>query len=107
MPDFDYRVVFDSVAWEEPMPGLRFKARRGHGKQLRLVEYGREMEPHWCEKGHLGYILDGRFEIAFDSGVVVYEPGDGIFIPSGRAHRHMGKSLTEVVRAVMIEDLAE
>ena len=68
MPDFDYRVVFDSVAWEEPMPGLRFKARRDNGKQLRLVEYGREMEPHWCEKGHLGYILDGRFEIAFDSG---------------------------------------
>ena len=100
-----YKVDFGSLAWEAPMPGLRFRARRQDGKQLRLVEYTPDMAPHWCDKGHLGYVLEGRFEIAFDTQVVVFNPGDGIFIPAGAQHRHMGRALTDVVRAVMVEDI--
>jgi quercetin dioxygenase-like cupin family protein len=100
-----YKVDFAKLSWEAPMTGLRFKALRQEGRQLRLVEYTPEMEPHWCEKGHVGYLLEGRFEIAFDEETVVYEPGDGVFIPPGRKHRHMGKALTEVVRAVFVEDV--
>lgn len=100
-----YKVDFKSMSWEAPMDGLRFRAVRQDGKQLRLVEYTKDMEPHWCEKGHIGYLLDGEFEIRFDDGVDIFKPGDGIFIPPGRKHRHMGKALTDVVRAVFVEEV--
>ncbi len=100
-----YRVDFESISWEAPMDGLRFRAVRHDGRQLRMVEYTKDMEPHWCEKGHIGYLLDGEFEIRFDDGVSVFKPGDGIFIPSGREHRHMGKALTDVVQAVFVGDV--
>ena len=87
------------------MDGLRFKARKWQGKQLRLVEYTRDMEPHWCEKGHIGYVLEGRFEIRFANETEIFNPGDGVFIPSGPDHKHMGQALTDVVRAVFVEDV--
>lgn len=63
------------------------------------------MDPHWCEKGHIGYVLEGQIEIAFDDEVIVLSPGDGVFIPTGREHRHMGKVLTDLVRIVFVEDV--
>jgi len=71
---------------------------------LRLVEYTPDLAPHWCERGHTGYLLEGRLEITFDNGVHVFEPGDGIFIPAGAEHRHMGRALTDTVRVVFVED---
>jgi quercetin dioxygenase-like cupin family protein len=87
------------------MKGLRFKAFQHQGRQLRLVEYTKEMELHWCERGHIGYILEGQFEIRFDGEMQIYNAGDGVFIPSGKEHRHMGKVLTDVVRAVFVEEV--
>lgn len=87
------------------MAGLRFRAMGQGGRRLRLVEYTKEMEPHWCENGHIGYVLDGKFEIKFDNETAVYEPGDGVFIPPGAEHKHMGRCLTEVVKAVFVEDV--
>ncbi len=100
-----YKVNFDELSWEQPMEGLRFKAARDGGKQLRMVEYTPDMDLHWCDKGHLGIVLGGRFEIKFDDVTEVYEEGDGVFIPSGAEHRHMGKALTDVVRVIFVEDI--
>ena len=100
-----YRVDFESLPWESPMGGVRFKAVTHEGRRLRLVEYTKEMEPHWCEKGHVGCILGGRFEIRFDRVTEIFNSGDGVFIPSGREHRHMARALTDVVRAVFVEDV--
>lgn len=100
-----YRVDFESLRWSEPMPGVRHKFVSEHGVKLRLVEYSRAMEPHWCSRGHVGMILDGRFEIRYDNGTEIYEPGDGVLIPSGEQHRHMAVSLTDSVRAVFVEDV--
>ena len=99
-----YKVDFDSLPWETPMDGLRFKACKHGDRQLRLVEYTRDMAPHWCEKGHVGYALDGRLEIQFENETVVFNPGDGIFIPPGPDHMHMGKVCSDVVRVVFVED---
>lgn len=99
-----YRVDFDQVPWQEPMPGVRHKFVVHGDKKLRLVEYFKEMEPHWCNRGHIGMILDGRFEIKYDTTTEVYGPGDGVMIPSGDEHRHMAVSLTDVVRAVFVEE---
>ena len=100
-----YKVDFESIPWKVPMDGLRFKADRQGGRQLRLVEYTPDMKPHWCEKGHVGYILEGQFEIRFEGEVAIYNSGDGVFIPAGAEHKHMGRAVTEVVRAVFVEDV--
>jgi quercetin dioxygenase-like cupin family protein len=68
------------------------------------VEYSKELEPHWCARGHVGMILEGRFEIRFSDSVEVVEAGDGVLIPPGEDHRHMAIVLTERVRALFVEE---
>lgn len=99
-----YRVDFGSIPWESPIDGIRHKIDEKNGKRLRLVEYTGDMEPHWCEKGHIGYILEGEMEIIFEQGTTIFRGGDGVFIPPGKEHRHMGRVLTDVVRAVFVEE---
>ena len=100
-----YKIDFESLPWESPIDGLRFKMTKRDGRQLRLVEYTTAMKPHWCEKGHIGYVLNGRFEIKFDDAIHVFEPGDGIFIPAGARHKHMGRVLEGPVRVIFVEDI--
>ncbi len=101
----DYRIDFAAVPWQSPLAGVRAKTVARHPRQLRLVEYTPAMEPHWCQKGHAGYILDGQFEIRFPQETIVFHPGDGVFIPPGFDHRHMARALTDVVRAIFVEDV--
>lgn len=100
-----YRVSFAEIGWMSPIPGVRQKTRVEGNQRLRLVEYSREMKPHWCVKGHTGYILDGRFEIEFAEERYVFEAGDGVFIPGGDKHRHRATVLTDTVTAVFVEEL--
>ena len=65
------------------MEGVRQKALIDNGKRLRMVEYFPNMPQHWCEKGHFGYVLEGRLEIEFDGGAHLFKEGDGVFIPDG------------------------
>ena len=99
----DYRIDFSKLDWDHPIPGVRHRFVTSGGKKLRLVEYTPEMEPHWCSRGHLGMMLEGRFEIRFDETVEIFEAGDGVFIPDGEEHRHMAVALTDVVRAIFVE----
>jgi mannose-6-phosphate isomerase-like protein (cupin superfamily) len=101
----EYRVDFETIEWESPMAGVRHKVKKIGARQIRLVEYSREMEPHWCEKGHYGYILEGTCEIEFETGTRLFEPGDGVFIPDGAEHKHRAKNLTDVVKVVFVEDV--
>ena len=101
----DYRVDFAELEWQSPREGVRQKAIIDQGRKLRLVEYSTSMPPHWCEKGHFGCILEGRFEIEFDDGTRIFEAGDGVFIPDGAAHRHRAVALSETVRAIFVEDV--
>jgi quercetin dioxygenase-like cupin family protein len=100
----NYKINFESVPWALPMEGVRHKVAKQGGRQLRFVEYTQAMHAHWCEKGHIGYVLEGQMEIRFDNEVIVYNPGDGIFIPSGKEHKHMGRVLSDFVRVVFVED---
>ncbi len=97
------KVDFEALAWENLMPGVRHKAIVEDGRKLRLVEYSKGMEPHWCSVGHFGHILSGQFEITFDDGVEVFGPGDGVAIPDGERNRHMAKCLTDTVTALFVE----
>ncbi|MCH9674862.1 MAG: cupin domain-containing protein [Gammaproteobacteria bacterium] len=98
-----YKVSFDAIPWESPIPGVRHKVLEHDGQKLRLVEYTQQMAPHWCAVGHIGQILDGRFEIEFDNETHIFEAGDGVLIPQGATHRHRARALTEVVRAIFVE----
>jgi quercetin dioxygenase-like cupin family protein len=100
-----YKIDFESMAWEVPADGVRFKAYEQGGRKLRLVEFAKEfVEPDWCTKGHIGYILEGEVEIDFDGKKEVFGPGDGIFIAAGEEHRHKGRVLTDTVKAILVED---
>ena len=101
-----YRIDFESMEWESPARGVRFKAYEQGGRKLRLVEFAKEfVEPDWCTKGHIGYILEGQMEIDFNGEKKVFSPGDGVFIPAGEKHKHKGRVLTDKVKAILVEDI--
>jgi len=98
-------VNFDELQWESPLPGARFKSFSRDGKKLRIAEFTSEfVEPHWCEKGHVGIVLSGELEIDFKGKVVRYPEGTAIFIPAGAAHGHKGRAVTPIVRLFLVEE---
>jgi quercetin dioxygenase-like cupin family protein len=98
-----HKVEFDKLRWETPVEGVRHKYIDQDELRLRLVEYSQEMPLHWCEKGHYGYLIKGQMEIEYDNEKIIYNPGDGIFIPDGPDHRHRGKALTDKVLIFFME----
>lgn len=100
------KVVFDTLAWQEAMPGARFKVFGDGHKQMRLLEFTSEfIELDWCEKGHVGFVLRGELEIDFDGKIVRYGEGSGIFIPQGVSTRHKARSVTPTVLLFLVEDV--
>jgi len=101
-----YAINFEKLQWESPMPGARFKSFTRGGKKLRIAEFTSEfVEPHWCEKGHIGIVLSGELEIDFRGKVVRYPEGTAIFIPTGAEHGHKGRAITPVVRLFLVEEI--
>jgi quercetin dioxygenase-like cupin family protein len=43
-------------------------------------------------------------EIDFDGKVILFGPGDGVFIPAGQKHKHKGRVLTDKVEIILVED---
>ena len=101
-----YKIDFKSMPWETPVASVRFKAFERNASKLRLVEFSKEfVEPDWCTKGHIGYILEGQMEIDFNGKKEVFGPGDGVYIPTGKEHKHKGRVLTDNVKAILVEDV--
>jgi quercetin dioxygenase-like cupin family protein len=99
------KVDFDSLPWQSPLQGVRFKAFQQGGRKLRLVEFSRGfVEPDWCMKGHIGYVLEGEMDVDFNGDLVRFSAGDGVFIPAGAENKHKGKVLTDVVRLVLVDE---
>ena len=101
-----YRVLFDSLEWQSSIHGARFKAFRSGSKQVRLVEFTSEfIEPDWCVKGHIGFVIQGELEIDFHGHLVRYPEGSGVFIPSGSASGHKGRSITPTALLFLVEEI--
>ena len=98
-----YKADFSNIKWESPIEGVKHKYIDQNNLRLRLVEYSKAMQPHWCEKGHYGYLIEGQMEIEYEGSKIIYNQGDGIFIPDGSEHRHRGKVLSETVLIFFIE----
>jgi hypothetical protein len=101
-----FKVQFDSIGWQDALPGARFKAFRDGARQLRLLELTSAfVEPQWCEKGHAGIVLQGELEIDFQGRVVKYGEGTGIFIPAGASSAHKAKAVSSLVLLFLVEDV--
>jgi quercetin dioxygenase-like cupin family protein len=99
-----HRVLFDALEWQNGRPGARFKVFQNGTKQLRLLELTQEfVEPEWCEKGHLGFVVQGELEIDFQGQSVRYPQGSGIFILADSAHK--ARSITPAVLLFLVEDI--
>ncbi|HEU4618960.1 MAG TPA: cupin domain-containing protein [Gammaproteobacteria bacterium] len=101
-----FKVDFASMEWHQGRPGVRYKLYCEGSRQLRLVEFETsEGDPHWCERSHIGYVLEGGLEIEFDGRMLSFGAGDGFFIPAGAPSKHRGVAITPGTRLVMVEDL--
>ena len=98
------RIDFDTIAWSSPVPHLRHKVYECDGRRLRLLELARDfVEPGWCMRGHIGYVLTGKTELTFADHTETFAEGDGVFIPPGEPGKHPGKVLTNTVRLILVE----
>jgi quercetin dioxygenase-like cupin family protein len=101
-----FKIDFDALEWQSPLPGAHFKVYRVGGKQIRLVEFTSDfVEPQWCEKGHIGLVLAGILEVDFQGHVITYQQGEGLFIPAGNQGAHKARARTPVVRLFLVEDV--
>ena len=98
--------MFEALEWQDGIHGARFKVFISGNKQLRLLELTAEfVEPDWCEKGHVGFVIKGELEIDFHGHLVKYSEGSGIFIPSASASGHKARSLTPTVLLFLAEEI--
>ena len=101
-----FKVPFDSMEWEQIRPDVRQKRYCEGSRQIRLVEFAtREGPEHWCESGHVGYVLKGGLRIDFNGNIVGFTQGDALFIPDGTESRHRAVAITEGTQLLMIEDV--
>ncbi len=100
------RVDFDATPWTSALPHMRDKVCVHGDKRLRLLEFEREfVEPDWCTRGHIGYVVSGEIELTFADHVETLKAGDGLFIPEGEAGKHMPKALSETVLLFLVESV--
>ena len=100
-----HRVDLESMPWQAPAPGVRFKAYDHDGRRLRLAEFTKEfVEADWCVNGHVGYVLEGVIEVDFRKRQEVFVAGDGLFIPPGKEHGHKARAVTSSVTLILVDD---
>jgi uncharacterized cupin superfamily protein len=100
------RIDFERESWHATAPGARHKVVERAGKRLRLVEFGTEfVEPDWCLKGHVGYVLRGELELEFEDGAERYGAGDGFVIRPGGVEKHKARAVGSTARLILVEDV--
>lgn len=98
------RVNLNELPWLEPAPGVRCKSVAQDGRLVRLLELSPSFaESEWCQRGHIGYMLAGRLEVAFLDRVEVLFPGDFLLIKTGGEDRHMARVLEGPVRLFIVD----
>lgn len=90
--------------WEKPGATGRVKIQYTNGKRVRLLELPAGFnEEKWCEVGHQGYVLEGKFTIHFEESAYECHPGMGFVIPDGIKHRSQGEMDSKTVVFVVDE----
>ena len=77
------KISFSQIPWELPAPGVRFKKFVSGENQVRLVEFSEGfIEPEYCRKGHLGYVVEGSMLMDINGEITEYETGDAFILPA-------------------------
>lgn len=103
-----YKVDFASLGWNTwagELPG-RVKVAREAGQQVRLIELGPGfVEPDWCERGHIVYVVSGRYMQQVGTETWEMQTGQALILPPGTRHRSRNTgSLAAVVFVVDQDD---
>jgi len=101
----EYKIEFDKLEWIERDGGIRDKCIDQNGIRVRLVEYSKEMEPHWCTKAHYGMILSGLLRVKFKRSSLTFKTGDIVFLPPGDLHKHKAIVVLDPVQVFFIEPI--
>jgi quercetin dioxygenase-like cupin family protein len=79
----------DDCAWSDIGGHAREKRIEKGGGRVRLLELSDGYEhPDWCEKPHLGFVLQGRIDLEFDDERWEIAAGNGLEVGAGSAFRH-------------------
>ncbi len=102
-----YIIRFKEQEWEINGVGVRSKGYVSGDQRVRLVEFSEGfVEPDWCIKGHMGYVLKGSFSIDFNGTIIQFNEGDGLFILEGKENMHKAVlDIDERVSLVLFEKL--
>jgi hypothetical protein len=61
-------------------------------QMIRLVKFNSGfVEPDWCKKTHVGFVLEGSFDLEFPDRTLQYKIGDGLFLDGTKNHKHIIK----------------
>ena len=101
-----FKISFEKIEWQQVRPDVRHKVYCEGSRQVRLVEFATsDGVEHWCETGHIGYVLKGALSISFNGDVVSFKAGDGLFIPPGAESKHRSVKISSGTQLLMVEDL--
>jgi quercetin dioxygenase-like cupin family protein len=99
-----YKIPFDDIEWHQVRPDVRQKVYCEGSRTVRLVEFETSDGPeHWCEVGHIGYVLKGSLRIDINGSVITFKTGDGLFIPSGADSKHRAVWIDGGTQLLMVE----
>lgn len=84
------QIDFATLAWDgwNSETLARVKAAESDGYEVRLFELGPGfVEPQWCTRGHVGYVVSGQYITDLDSETLQMRAGQGFVLPPGVRHR--------------------
>lgn len=104
----NHLIDFETLEWEEPAVGVRYKKYITGNKQIRLLEFSEGfIEKEYCTKGHIAIILEGSLKLDFNGHLEVYDTGKTVIIPAGESDKHKAiLGAGELVRLLLIEEIA-
>jgi hypothetical protein len=99
-------LALKDVPWTILAEGARQKLAESGGKRVRLLELTQAfVDEEWCTRGHVGYVLEGQLELAFEDRVEQFAKGSGFVLRDGDRYKHKARALGRRVLVLLTEDL--
>jgi hypothetical protein len=75
-------------AWQDVTEQVRQKAKDFQGKKVRILELQAGFCEHsWCNKAHIGYVIEGAVDFEFETERRSFRVGDVFMISSAEPHK--------------------